>query len=99
MLILYFQNVNPIGLGVYGGAYRSPRPLAVYNVPEGHLRKWLSQKKIENGDWHFQIYWIKIDHFRGLVGPLEGRGGARESKIEPKKGLKQALFGPFWVYT
>ena len=47
------------------------------------------------GDLYFQIYWIKIDHFRGLVGPLEGQGGARESKIVPKKGLKKA---PFLVY-
>ena len=50
------------------------------------------------GETNALIRWIKIDHFRGLVGPLEGQGGARESKIVPKRGLKQALLGPFWVY-
>ena len=51
------------------------------------------------GDLYFQIFGIKIDHFWGLNWPLEGQGRARESKIVPKKGLKQALFGPFWFYT
>ena len=51
------------------------------------------------GDRDFQIFGIKIDHFRGLNGALEGQGRARESKIGPKKGLKRALFGPFRVYT
>ena len=40
------------------------------------------------GDRDFQIFPIKIDHFRGLNGPLEGQGRARESKIVPKKGPK-----------
>ena len=57
------------------------------------------------GDLNFLIYWIKIDHFRGLNEPLEGQGGARESKNGPKKGSKRgqkglkmaifALFRPF----
>ena len=49
------------------------------------------------GDWDFQIFPIKIDHFRGLSGPLEGQGRPRESKIVPKKGLKQVRIGRFWV--
>ena len=49
------------------------------------------------GDWDFQIFGIKIDYLRGLNGPLEGQGGARESKIMPKTGPKTALFGLFWV--
>ena len=46
------------------------------------------------GDWDFQIFGIKIDHFRGLNGALEGHGRARESKTVPKKGLKR----PFLVH-
>ena len=47
------------------------------------------------GDLDFQIFGIKIDHFRGLNGPLEGQGGACESKIVPKRGLKQAFLVHF----
>ena len=43
------------------------------------------------GDLYFQIFGIKIDHFRGLNGPLEGQGGARESKIVPQKGPKTGV--------
>ena len=47
------------------------------------------------GDRDFQIFPIKIDHFRGLSGPLEGQGRARESKIVPKEGLKRVdIFFP-----
>ena len=40
------------------------------------------------GDLYFQIFGIKIGHFRGLNGPLQGQGGAHESKNGPKKGSK-----------
>ena len=42
---------------------------------------------------------IKKQHFRGLVGPIGDQGSGHEPKIRPQKGLKHALFGPFWVYT
>ena len=54
---------------------------------------FVAKKNLKNGDWDFQIFGIKIDHFQGLNGPLEGQGGAAESKIVLKRGPKQALFG------
>ena len=50
------------------------------------------------GYLYFQIFGIKIDHFRGLNGTLEGQGGAGESKNGPKggqKGVKKAQKWPF----
>ena len=45
------------------------------------------------GDLDFRMYWTKIDHFQGLSGPLEGQGGARESKNGPKRGSKRGQKG------
>ena len=44
------------------------------------------------GDLYFQIFGIKIGHFRGLNGPLEGQGRAR---IE-NRDKKRPKTGPIW---
>ena len=41
------------------------------------------------GNLYFQIYWIKIDHFRGLIWPLEVQRG--ESKNHQKKSEKWGI--------
>ncbi len=40
------------------------------------------------GDLEFREFWINIDHFRGVAGPLRGPGFARESKNGTKTGPK-----------